>query len=46
MKKGVPELEFIGEIERSLPLSEVLKGLKMSGVNFRLENGKRLIISP
>lgn len=40
---GVPDLDFIGEIERSLPLSEVLKGLKMSGVNFRLE-GKRLVI--
>jgi len=45
-EKGVPDIEFIGEIERSLPLSDVLKGLKMSGVNFRLENGKRLIVSP
>lgn len=45
-EKGIPDLEFIGEIERALPLSEVLKGLKMSGVKFRLENGKRLIVSP
>lgn len=45
-EKGIPDLEFIGEIERSLPLSEVLKGLKMSGVKFRLENGKRLVVSP
>ncbi|WP_127124506.1 FecR family protein [Pseudoflavitalea rhizosphaerae] len=44
-ENGVPNLDFIGEIERSLPLSEVLKGLKMSGVNFRLD-GKRLIIFP
>lgn len=45
-EKGIPDLEFIGGMDRSLPLSEVLKGLKMSGVNFRLENGKRLIVSP
>ncbi|QEH40475.1 FecR family protein [Chitinophaga sp. XS-30] len=45
-EKGIPDLEFIGEIERSLPLGEVLKGLKMSGVNFRLEKGKRLVVSP
>ncbi|HEU4551990.1 MAG TPA: FecR domain-containing protein [Chitinophaga sp.] len=45
-EKDIPDIEFIGEIERSLPLSDVLKGLKMSGVNFRLENGKRLIVSP
>lgn len=45
-ENGVPDLEFIGEIERSLPLTEVLKGLKMSGVNFRLEDGKRLVVSP
>lgn len=45
-EKGVPDLEFFGEIERSLPLSEVLKGLKMSGVHFRLEEGKRLVVLP
>lgn len=45
-EKGVPDQEFIGEIERSLPLSEVLKGLRMSGVNFRLEQGKRLVVYP
>ncbi|MBO9153489.1 FecR family protein [Chitinophaga sp. GCM10012297] len=45
-ENGIPDLEFIGGMERSLPLSEVLKGLKMSGVNFRLENGRRLIVSP
>lgn len=45
-EKGIPDLEFIGEVERSLPLSQVLKGLKMSGVNFRLEKGRRLIVSP
>ncbi len=42
----IPDLEFIGEIERSLPLSEVLRGLKMSGVNSRLEKGNRLVIFP
>ncbi|WP_256003961.1 FecR family protein [Pedobacter deserti] len=45
-EKQIPKMEFIGEIERSLPLSAVLKGLKMSGVNFRLEKGKRLVVFP
>ncbi|WP_257668819.1 FecR family protein [Parapedobacter tibetensis] len=45
-EKGIPDLAFIGEIERSLSLSEVLKGLKMSGVHFRLESGRRLIVLP
>lgn len=45
-EQEVPDLEFIGEIERSLPLSEVLRGLKMSGVNCRLEKGRRLVVSP
>lgn len=45
-KNGVPDLEFIGQVQRDLPLSEVLKGLKMSGVHFELEKGKRLLVYP
>ncbi len=45
-ERGIPELQFIGEIDRSMPLSEVLKGLQMSGVNFRLEQGRRLLVYP
>lgn len=45
-ENGIPNKEFIGEVQRSLPLSEVLKGLRMSGVHFRLTEGRRLIVSP
>lgn len=45
-ERGIPDLQFIGEIDRSMPLSEVLKGLQMSGVNFRLEQGRRLVVYP
>lgn len=45
-EQGIPDLQFIGEIDRSMPLSEVLKGLQMSGVNFRLEQGRRLLVYP
>lgn len=45
-ENGIPDLEFIGQVQRDLPLSEVLKGLKMSGVHFRLEPGRRLIVLP
>jgi ferric-dicitrate binding protein FerR (iron transport regulator) len=37
--------EFIGEIERDLSLSEVLKILKINNVNFTIEE-KKLIIKP
>lgn len=42
----IPQLEFIGEIQRTLPLSEVLKGLEMSGVHFRMEKDRRLVVLP
>ena len=37
--------EFVGEIERDLSLSEVLKILEINKVNFTLE-GKKLIVKP
>ena len=45
-KKGIPKLEFIGKMGRDLSLSEVLNGLQMSKVHFRLEEGRRLIVLP
>jgi len=44
-EKNIPDIRFYGEIGRNLSLSQVLEGLKMSGVNFRIE-GKRLIVLP
>lgn len=45
-EKGVPELEFVGKMGRDLTLSEVLRGLEVSKVHFRLEEGRRLVVMP
>lgn len=44
-EKNVPDIRFYGEIGRNLSLSQVLEGLKLSGVNFRIE-GRKLIVLP
>ena len=44
-EKGIPKLEFIGKMGRDLSLSEVLGGLELSKVHFRLE-GRKLIVLP
>jgi transmembrane sensor len=44
-EKGVPDIEFVGRMRRDLSLSDVLKGLKLSEVHFRLE-GRKLIVMP
>ncbi|SEW53841.1 FecR family protein [Chitinophaga arvensicola] len=41
----IPDRRFSGEISRSANLSEVLKGLSVSGINFRRE-GRNIIILP
>lgn len=45
-EKGIPDMRFEGEISRDLQLPEILNGLKVANVHFRLENGKKLIIIP
>jgi ferric-dicitrate binding protein FerR (iron transport regulator) len=45
-EQGIPSTKFYGEIGRNLNLSQVLEGLKLSGVHFRIENGQRLIVLP
>ncbi|NML21345.1 DUF4974 domain-containing protein [Pseudoflavitalea sp. G-6-1-2] len=40
---AVPQKEFVGEMNRQLPLSGVLKGLSGTGIRFRLE-GRKLIV--
>lgn len=44
-EKGVPDIEFVGRMGRDLSLSDVLKGLKLSEVHFRVE-GRKLIVLP
>jgi len=38
--------DFVGEMQRSLSLTQVLKGLENMGLKFRIDNGKRLIVMP
>jgi ferric-dicitrate binding protein FerR (iron transport regulator) len=45
-EKGVPDLEFMGKMGRDLSLSGVLRGLEMSKVHFRIEEGRRLVVVP
>ena len=45
-EKGIPELEFIGKMGRDLTLSEVLRGLEMAEVHFKIEDGRKLIVRP
>jgi ferric-dicitrate binding protein FerR (iron transport regulator) len=44
-EQGIPTTRFYGEIGRNLSLAQVLEGLKLSGVHFRID-GKRLIVLP
>jgi ferric-dicitrate binding protein FerR (iron transport regulator) len=43
-EKGVPDIQFGGGMSRSVPLSEVLKGLEKMGVHFRIESERKLIV--
>lgn len=41
-----PNIEFWGEMSRSLNLSQVLHLLKKSGVNFKIEKDRKLFVMP
>ncbi|HWB94440.1 MAG TPA: FecR domain-containing protein [Puia sp.] len=45
-EKKIPKIEFIGKMGRDLSLSEVLGGLQLSKVHFRLEEGRKLVVLP
>jgi transmembrane sensor len=42
----MPEVEFDGEIDKGLSLSQVLKGLTTTRINYRIENGNTIVILP
>lgn len=44
-EKGVPDLEFVGKISRKLTLQQVLNGLQGTGFRFRIEAGRKLVIT-
>jgi ferric-dicitrate binding protein FerR (iron transport regulator) len=43
---GIPKGTFSGEIGRGLTLSEALKILEQTNVNFRIEKGRHIVILP
>lgn len=43
-KGEIPQMEFFGKIYRDKNLSEVLKLLKSAQINFRVEEGRKLLI--
>lgn len=45
-EKGIPKLEFVGKMGRDLSLANVLRGLEMSNVHFRIEGDRRLVVFP
>lgn len=45
-EKGVPDKYFEGKMSRDVSLKGLLKVLETTGVNFRLEKDKRLIVLP
>lgn len=45
-EKDIPKLEFVGKMGRDLSLANVLRGLEMSNVHFRIEEGRKLIVYP
>ena len=45
-EKGIPDITFFGEVSRDVSLAGLLKGLEGAGVNFRIEEGKKLVVYP
>lgn len=41
-----PDVEFNGEIDRSLTLSQVLNGLSATRINYRIKDEKTIVITP
>lgn len=41
-----PDMQFNGEIGRDVPLKDVLDGVALSRIHYRLEEGRRLVIMP
>lgn len=42
----VPDVEFNGEIDRNLTLSQVLNGLSATRINYKIKNEKTIVILP
>lgn len=45
-EKGIPDMQFGGELSMQIPLQGVLNALRKTKVHFRIENGNKLIVTP
>jgi transmembrane sensor len=45
-EKGIPEMNFGGEVSKNVSLAGLLNGLEKAGVHFRIEADRRLVIMP
>lgn len=45
-EKGIPEMNFGGEVSKNASLARLLNGLEKAGVHFRIEAGRRLVVMP
>lgn len=45
-KNNPPEIHFSGEMSKDIPLADLLEAMKKMRLNFKLEEGRRLIVSP
>lgn len=45
-EKGIPDIYFVGKISKDVTLAGMLKLLRASQVHFRIEQNRRLIVSP
>lgn len=45
-EKGVPDIQFFGEISRNISLADLIDVLKDVGVHFRIETGRKLVVLP
>lgn len=44
-KGGIPEGHLVGDIPRTMPLSKILEGLRMSGISCEIQ-GRKIIVTP
>lgn len=44
-ENGVPDIHFFGKISRNIPLNSLLKILSRADLRFRIEDGRKLIIT-
>ncbi len=44
-EKGVPDIQLFGGVKRNLSLEGIIRGLRDMGVNLRLEEGRKLIVT-